>query len=33
MEGDKLAQKLFYDAGGMLARHIVALVPKIDPVG
>ncbi|XP_053201614.1 N-acetyl-D-glucosamine kinase-like [Panonychus citri] len=32
MEGDKLAQKLFYDAGGMLARHIVALVPKIDPI-
>ncbi|XP_015782154.1 N-acetyl-D-glucosamine kinase [Tetranychus urticae] len=30
-EGDKCAQKLFYDAGTMLARHIVALGPKIDP--
>ena len=31
-EGDALAKSLFYDAGKYLAMHIVALLPKVDPV-
>ena len=31
-QGDKLSQWLFSEAGRVLARHIIALLPQIQPV-
>ena len=31
-EGDELSRSIFYDAGKMLARHVIGLLPQIDPV-
>jgi N-acetylglucosamine kinase len=32
IEGDKLSQWLFSEAGSVLARHITALLPQVDHV-
>ena len=30
--GDKLCSQLFFDAGYQLGRHVMALIPQVDPV-
>ena len=30
--GDKLCHQLFFDAGYQLGKHVMALIPQVDPV-